>query len=91
MKLNRCILLAVLLTAVLALSACFESNAAERAQQEAYRQALETYQKQREEYNKQVEEYNRQQAEALDAYLKQWQQWQEQEQQQQIEKVIEAQ
>lgn len=91
MKLTRGILLAILVAVVPILSACFDSNAAERAQQEAYRQAMEEYQQQRAEYNRQVEEYNRQQAEALANYMKQWQEWQQQDQQQQIDKAIETQ
>ena len=87
MKLFQGILLAALLAVVLIFSACFGPSAAERAQQEDYRQALETYQEQMEEYNKQMEEYNQKRAEALQEYLNQWQLWQQQQQQQQIQQV----
>ena len=85
MKLFQGILLAALLAVVLIFSACFGPSAAERAQQEDYRQALETYQKQMEEYNKQTEEYNQKRVEALQEYLNQWQLWQQQQIQQAIE------
>ena len=55
MKLYQGILLAVLLAVVPLLSACGPS-AADRARQEAYRQAIVAYQKQVNEYNKQKEE-----------------------------------
>ena len=85
MKLYQGILLAVLLATVPVLSACFGPSAAEKAQQEAYRETLEAYQKQMEEYNKQMEEYEKERAEAIEEYLKQWQIWYEQQQQQQLE------